>query len=426
MLDDRYGNPISTTSADARDAYIEGVDHILAATYGAIEAFGQVLRADPGFALGHIGMARAQMYAADMAGARASVERALKLSKGITSRERQHIAIFDLMLGGQPAAARDAVWAHVRDFPRDALAAQLNTNVFGLIGFSGRPGREAELFAYTSQLSPHYGEDWWMMSMHSLSMCEIGRPADALELMEKSMALNPRNANGSHFKAHELYELGEAETGLSYLRDWMVDYDRRALLHGHNSWHAALWQLELGQIDAMWATVDGSVAPGASESLPINVVTDTASLYWRAAMKGVEIDPERWKILSDYTSRMFPKAGQSFVDMHAALAHAMAGDGAKLSKLTTVTNGFAGDLVAPVARAWRSFAAQDWKQALTDLTPLLFDHARIGGSRAQRDLIELTYVHVLLKLGQTDEARRALLARRPIFADNAPLEGVPA
>lgn len=416
MLDDRYGNAMATSSDVARDAYVEGVDHMLAATFGGLQAFERAVEADPGFALGHIGLARARMYAADMPGARASVDRAMEFSGGISQREQQHIAIYDLMLGGKPAQAREEVWAHVKDYPRDALVAQLNTNIFGLIGFSGLPGREAELFAYTALLEPHYGEDWWMMSMHSLSMCEIGRPAEALELMEKSLALNPRNANASHFKAHELYELGQAEAGLAYLRDWMVGYDRRSILHGHNSWHAALWELELGDIDAMWASVDQAIAPGASESLAINVVTDTAALYWRAEMMGVEVAPERWRAISEYTAQAFPKTGQSFVDMHAGLAHAMAGDGDLLAKLAQSSNGYAGDLIQPLTQVWMAIAKQNWAEALEHLTPVMADHARVGGSKAQRDLLELTQAHVLMKLGLAEEAKRGLKSRRPLFA----------
>ena len=38
--------------------------------------------------------------------------------------------------------------------PRDAMIAQMNTSVFGLIGFSGKAGREADLLEFTSKLLP--------------------------------------------------------------------------------------------------------------------------------------------------------------------------------------------------------------------------------------------------------------------------------
>ena len=41
---------------------------------------------------------------------------------------------------------------HVTANPRDAMIAQTSTGIFGLIGFSGLPGREAEMLAFTSAL----------------------------------------------------------------------------------------------------------------------------------------------------------------------------------------------------------------------------------------------------------------------------------
>lgn len=422
-LSDRYGNALSTGSDAARDFYAAGVDHILAATHGAVESFEGATEADPGFALGHAGLARARMYAGDMAGAQAAIAQASALSNDASHREQQHIESLSLLLSGKAAAARDLVLAHVRDYPRDALCAQICTNVFGLIGFSGHAGREAELLAYTSALMPHYGEDWWMQSMHALSLCEVGETAASLDLMERSLTANPHNANGSHFKAHAQYEDGQAEAGLDYLESWMESYDSRAVLHGHLSWHMALWALHLGQVDRMWALIDSGIAPGGAKGLPINILTDTAAIYHRASLTGISIAPERWKAMSDYAARFFPATGQSFADIHSALCHAMAGEPDRLMQFSQSPNGFAADLVAPVAETWAAIARQDWSAALAQLGPVMASHVRVGGSRAQRDLLELTYVNLLLRLGQRDEARRAMQGRRPIFAETAPVAG---
>ena len=54
----------------------------------------------------------------------------------------------------------------------------------------------------------------------------------------------------------------------------------------------------------------------------------------------------------------------------------------------------------------------------------MVDHARIGGSRAQRDLIEYAMVQALLKVGQRDEAQRMLAIRRPMTATADAVSGV--
>ncbi len=50
--------------------------------------------------------------------------------------------------------------AHSVEYPRDACVVQPCLGVFGLIGFRGKPEREAEHLAFVERLAPHYGDDW--------------------------------------------------------------------------------------------------------------------------------------------------------------------------------------------------------------------------------------------------------------------------
>lgn len=262
------------------------------------------------------------------------------------------------------------------------------------------------------------------MTMHAFSLCEIGQLAAAQDLNEKSLLINPRNANAAHIQAHAQYEVGEITAGRQFLSDWLVGYDNRAGLHGHLSWHAALWALHDGDEAAMWAAVDQGVGPAGSKGPPLNVLTDTVAILHRAEMAGVRVAKERWLEISDYAVQFFPDTGQSFADYHAALGHAMAGDGERLAKIVETAQGFAGDLVRPVARAWTEMARENWSAALSNLTEVMASTERFGGSRAQRDLLELAYVNVLMKLGLADEARRTLQSRRPVLAVAPPVHGL--
>lgn len=423
MQTDRYGNALSTTSDAACRAYVEGVDHILGATFGAVQALERAVGADPGFALAHAALGRARMYAGDMRGAQAAIETAQGLSPA-TGRESGHIHVLDLLFRGQAAAARAAVHAHVADYPRDALIAQINASVFGLIGFSGAPGREADLLAYTSALAPHYTDDWWFDGIHATSLCEVGKTDAALALMEKSLAANPRNANAAHFKAHILYEAGRPQAGLDYLSDWLPGYDRRGLMHGHLSWHRALWTMATGNAADLEAVLDADIGPGGSLGLPINTLTDTVSLLFRAEVAGIPVTDGRWSSLSDYAAQTFPQPGQSFADLHAALAHAKAGQGARLAPYLDADTGYAAAHVRAAARAFRAMADCAWEASLDPLTEALADHARLGGSRAQRDLLEFAYLHVLVQSGRPADARRWIAIRRPRLANDAPIAGL--
>jgi hypothetical protein len=86
--------------------------------------------------------------------------------------------------------------------------------------------------------------------------------------------------------------------------------------------------------------------------------------------------------------------------------------------------GPAADMVAVLGQAFGTIAREDWANADRHLTTAMGDHARIGGSRAQRDLIEYAQAGVLLRLGQADTARRLLAMHRPRTATNGVIAGL--
>src|SRR3954464_6619346 len=87
MLTDRYDLPLSTASAAARDAYVQGYDLALTLYPGAVEAFDRSLAADPGLALAHVGKASLLMREGKAAAARAALTAAKDVSAGVSARE---------------------------------------------------------------------------------------------------------------------------------------------------------------------------------------------------------------------------------------------------------------------------------------------------------------------------------------------------
>ena len=424
MLRDRYDNSISTSSAKARDLYIEAVDRLLAGAPGIEEGFVTVVEADPGFALAHCGLARARQIMGDVTSAREALAEANNQAKGLSQREASHLHAIGLLIEGQVTDAYPAIRGHVTEHPRDVIVAQTCTSIFGLIGLSGQPGREAELLAYTTTLAPHYVEDWWFLSQHAFSLVETGQTARAATMIDRSLALNPHNAHAAHVRAHVHYEAGEAAAGLAFLDRWLESYDTKGIIHGHLSWHVALWALEQGNADLMWRTIDTCIAPGATSGRPLNVLSDNASVLFRARLAGHTVSAERWQAISNYAKRAFPTTGIGFADLHAALAHAMAGDRETLDAIIANAAGPAADLVREAAQAYRAFADRDWVRATKHLIAAMADHARIGGSRAQRDLLEFTLLAALSNQGRSQEARDLLALRRPVMAAAHPVRGL--
>ena len=416
MRCDRFDYPISTSSQTARDQYIDGVDRLLAGQAGISQAFQNAIEADPDFALGYVGLARGHQFEGNMIAAKSAMDKARKAARSVEAREESHINAFGLLIDGKGPQAYTAIREHVDAYPRDALVAQTCSSVFGLIGFSGKPGREAEILAYTAALLPHYGEDWWCLSQYAFALCENGVQDKASAIIDRSLSLNPHNANAAHVRSHIYYETGDTELGLSFLEEWLKPYDRAGYLHGHLSWHAALWSLERGDVETMWRRIETDIGPGVSQGLPINILTDTASILYRAELANVDVSKAHWLAISDYARKYFPNTTLGFADIHVALAHARAGNDDALMHLIENPNPLTGDLVTPVAQAYRCMANNNWAEATDLLVSAMADHARLGGSRAQRDLLEFTLLGILQKRGKNDEAKRLLTLRRPALA----------
>jgi tetratricopeptide (TPR) repeat protein len=418
MLADRYGLPISTPSETARDAYIAGCDGVLTAWHGDSALLTRAVEADPGFALAHAALARARFLMADVGGARQSAARARALGFGATSREQSHVDALCLAIEGKPVEALAATRLHLAAHPRDAMVAAPATGVFGLIGFSGRQGREPEQVAFLEALGPHLADDWWFQAVYAFALEEVGRLDEALDLIECSLAKNPRNAHGAHIKAHVLYEQGQDRAALDYLDSWLPAYPREGLMHCHISWHVALFALMLGDTARAWQVYEQQVHPGGAWGPALNVATDAPAFLWRAELAGHARRTPLWREASDYAQKSFPKAGIAFVDVHRALAavavgdqDALAGIVSELEQRAASGRSPAGDVVPRLAAGLAAYGRGDWTAAIATLEPALAETVRIGGSRAQRDLVENTLVAAYLKAGRDADASRLLAAR---------------
>jgi hypothetical protein len=429
MLQDRYGAPLATRSPAARDAYVEACDLMLSSQPGAEDAFGRAVAVDAGFALAHVGLARARQFAGDMAAAKSALADAEAASAGVSAREASHLAFYRRLLGGQADAALAAASAHLAQWPRDAMVLAPCCGVYGLVGFSGRLGREQELARLLDGLATHYGEDWWFGAQHAFALIESGRSDAARPKIERAFAARPDNANAAHILAHLYYEDGEQQASRAFIASWLPGYARTGGLYGHISWHLALCDLEAGDTDAAFQRYAASLAPDVYAGSALFVVADAASFLWRAELAGAQHGPARWQVLHDFAHRMFPGPGIAFADIHCAIIDAVNGDMASLEARTRRIDDLAGggsDAVAPVvaavSRSFAAFAAKDYDAAIDALLPVSREHVRIGGSRAQRDLVEFTLLKAYVLADRLDEARRMLRDRRP--GASAPVAGL--
>ena len=420
MRADRYDLPLTTSSAAARDAYVQGCELALTLYPGAIEAFDSALRADPRFALAHAGKAQILMREGKAAAAREALAAARDVADGLPAREVGHIGFFDLAFAGRIDDAIAALHTHLTAWPRDALMVASAANPNGLIGNCGRVGQKREIAALMDRLAPHYGDDSWFLAYHAMALSEDGRLAAARPKIERSVLLNRKNAHAAHGFAHVCYESGEADTGRDFLSSWLAGYPRDGAFHGHLSWHLALFELAAGHWPEALALFREAIAHTRHSGGPQQKMADGAAFLWRSELAGHPRDAAAWRAIRDYGDSALPQPGAGLADLHVLLTHTVMGDDAALDARTRQINDLArtgrypsGAYLPALSRGFVAFERGDFAAAIAALAPLAGQSERIGGSRAQHDLIEFTLLKACLNADRLEEARRLLGMRRP-------------
>jgi tetratricopeptide (TPR) repeat protein len=430
MLADQYDLALSTVSEAARDAYVQGCELALTFYPGAIEAFDRATAADPNFSLPHAAKAQVLMREGDVTLARAALAAAKDLAAGLSQREASHIAYFDLAFAGRTDAAIDALYAHLTAWPRDALVLATAANPNGLIGASGRIGQKHQIAALMDSLAPHYGDDFWFLAHHAMALSEDGQTAAARPKIERSVAINPNNAHGAHGCAHVCYESGEADTARAYLSTWLPTYPRDGFFHGHLSWHLSLCEIQSGNWPQALSLYRDAMVLDRHSGGPQQRLSDGAAFLWRAELAGHPRDATAWRALHDYAIRALPLPGSGLADLHVILAQAVMGDDSGLDSRSRQMEEMArdgrypsGSYLPTLSRGFAAFERGDFSATIELLAPLAAENERIGGSRAQHDLIEFTLLKAYLEAGRAEEAQRLLGARRP-GASGVPVAGL--
>jgi Tfp pilus assembly protein PilF len=422
--EDRYGLPLSTDSPEAANAYRDGIDLMLSAWPGAAEAFDRALETDAEFALAHVARARVHSFYQQGEAARkeAAAARELVARRG-TERERGHVETLALAVEGNLPAALSSALRHLESFPRDAVVMSLPLGAFGLFAFSGMADHDRARQELCERHAPHYGEDWWFLSNYGWAMTENGEVAKGRAMTERAFDMRRANAYAAHALLHAMFEGGSVADADALVTQWIGGYDRSGILYGHIYWHQALGALEVGDASKALSIYEKILQPSVTVAPPLNAMSDCASLLWRLLAYGHAVPANLWADAEAYAKAQFPKSSLPFVEMHMALLAAATYNQAALEERLRVIEQRLGDgklaagpVVPQICRAMNAFAGEDFRTCVTLLEPVLDDVVRIGGSHAQREIIEDTFIVALIRSGELPRAQTLLnhrLHRRP-------------
>jgi tetratricopeptide (TPR) repeat protein len=403
---DVLGNSVSAASARALGAYERAVDAHLHAWPGVVQALDQAFAEDPDFVLAHALHALWLQMFGRIDEARAAMGRAEAGAPATSAREQSHVALVSAMVDGRAPVALTLVQQHAQRFPTDVLSASTAMGAYGLFAFSGRRDHDAARRAFIEALAPQLPAELpWLLMHRAWVRIEDGAAEEGLELARRSMAVRPQNGHGAHVLLHGLYETQRPQDALDFLAAWLPGYPEVALMWGHLQWHGALAELALGDPAAATRRMLGPVLDFLAKGPPFMGLPDTASLLWRLGLQGEGGLP--WQAAQRHAEQHFAQGSNVFGEVHLALLAAARCDAAALSagRARLDRSAGRGHEGAPVAAAFvqalqamlrhdDAEARRHWQQCLTDLP-------RIGGSHAQRAVVELT--HAVGRLASSDQ-----------------------
>lgn len=428
---DPLGLPLSTT-ADAAAAFNAGLERVMRLQEGGAERMLQATELDPGFAIAHAALAMLGHEGGAAVNVGASLRRAHRAaSVRADDRERSFVQTVSQRVADVRGAGARALLAHIAQHPRDVLAVSAAVPT---IAFSGVTDIQQEAWDLVEGLGSAYGDHWWYISLLAFTRQDQGRFDEAGQLAESALSCEPSSGHSVHAASHVNYETGQHESGRAWLDHWVAESGRSASHRAHFSWHAALHELSLGDTEAVRRRYYTQLMPPTVTG--VRALVDTASLLWRWHITTSAWDDALSVGLSDRHTAAFPgecpippidavlrvvdeelrhRPQTPFVALHAALVCAVSRDLATLHELRrhcrTSSDPTMRTTVAAVCSALLAAGEERWADAAGTLSDVQPGLARVGGSAAQREIIEETLLYCLVRDGQAERARALLDGR---------------
>jgi len=342
-------------------------------------------------------------------------------------RERDHLAALGRLAAGDWVGA-GAGWEEIlRRHARDALALQW----LHLLDFYR--GDSTQLRSHVESVLPAWPDDDpllpYVLALHAFGLEESGRYDEAEATGRRALAGGARVPWAIHAVAHVMEMQGRHAEGARWMGEWRRHWGARAGdgsdgepngFAGHLGWHEALFALE-GLDTATALRVFDDYLDAARIEITLQRV-DAAALLWRLRLLGVDVG-ERWRALLAGWPLAAATAGHSvFNDAHATMALIGAGETARAREWVALCvdaaargGGWNGALTleigTPLLRGLLAFGEGRAEAACDSIAPLRARLSRIGGSHAQRDVIDQTLLAAAAQ-GGDGVLGRALLAER--------------
>ncbi|MEZ5851520.1 MAG: tetratricopeptide repeat protein [Hyphomicrobiaceae bacterium] len=428
MARDAQGHIIADATAETA-ALIDTATRAFTMGYGdPIAALDAARAQSPACALAHIAKAWILVLSNDPLLANAA-RPLMETARGLAldDRSRSHMAALAHAVEGHRGPAVGVLERHLMAYPHDLLA---HFAAMLLDAFNGRFANAAQRAARALPLWSKTQESYGiLLSFYGFGLEEAADYGRAEDVSRAAAEMEPYSYWPHHAVSHVLEMTARPKEGLA----WM---DQREPLWSKNEhsgqahiwWHKALFHVELGDYEEAMRLYDG---PIISTQKPAGIgLTHTPALLWRLEILGCE-GGERWQALADLWRGHADGRYCVFADIHAAMAELKAGrDTAVENRLAAMRRTAADtsesapayrDVGLPVVQGLAAYQRGDHARAVDHLLAVRPELFRMGGSKAQRDVIEWTLNDAAARAGLRDVAialANERLAARPLSAPN--------
>jgi hypothetical protein len=428
MIKDAQGQTVSGATPEAVTLYDQAVRAFNLGYGDAPGLFDATREAAPDFVMAHLAKAWLFALSNDPLVLR-HVRPLVQAAEGLpmNERERGHLAALEQVTARARGVAVSVLDGHLMRHPFDLVAHQAATLLDGYLGrFRWVRDRSARALPFWSSDMPGYGT---MLAFHGFGLEEAGDYARAEDESRAAAELEPHSFWPHHTVTHVMEMTGRPEDGIG----WMVAREPfwsapENVTQVHIWWHKALFHLELGQYEAALALYDGPLM-GTMRPLALNLCNASA-LLWRLDMLDCDVSG-RWRDLAAQWEGHADGKTLVFNDLHAAMAELGSGQEAlverRLAWMRETASGNAEsascycEVGIPLVEGLMAFHRGAYGQAVDVLQPARCDLWRIGGSMAQRDVVDWTLTEAAVRAGLRDVAlslANERLALRPRSAVN--------
>ena len=362
---------------------------------GVLEAARSASREAPGFVAARQLEAWTLLCGRDPSGAEAAgwayaAMQALPMSP----RERAHTAAIAAVIDGDAQRACRVLDQALAEDPHDLVALAAGHAFDHLFGDAdAQLARTARVLGLWSPGRPGYHA---VLSMHAFALEESGDYHRAEDAARHALELEPHDIRAHHAVAHVLEMLGRPGEGVHWMAEREGYWNDAGASATHQWWHLALFHLERDETRQALGIYDRHIGV---EPVAISELIDASALLWRLALRGLDLGA-RWQALAERWAPHATDAFCAFNDLHAMLAFAGArridlalrllGAQPRAAARPGATGEMSRMVGEPACRAIHAFANGDFVSAERILRGLPPVASRIGGSHAQRDVLDLT------------------------------------